>query len=127
MAFHAKKIGVALTIVVFGVVVTWVVTKALLNDDVVNKLDDELDLNNDVLIALSDDMKYNDKTTFDNQKYIYKIYNQNNTFTESKHNRFVDQKQTQGTTDVEGSRGAIDMQQHFNMMKNYDVLDTGTK
>lgn len=57
------------------------------------------------------DLEYNDKMLFESNKYIYDIYKQNNNFEESRRKGFV--KSNQHVSD----------QVHFNMTKNYDVLD----
>ena len=57
------------------------------------------------------DLEYNDKMLFESNKYIYDIYKQNNNFEESRRKGFV--KSNQHVSD----------QAHFNMTKNYDVLD----
>lgn len=69
----------------------------------------------DQIKKVIDAIEYNDKLLFNNQKYLYDIYNKNNNFTESNGKTFSSFKPN--------NEGA----QHFNMTKSYTVLDNDTK
>lgn len=68
---------------------------------------------NDVKIKnIINAVNYNDKKLFDNQKYIYDVYEENNNFTNPKNNEKIKEDNTD---------------QYYNMMKNYDALIHLTK
>lgn len=69
----------------------------------------------DQIKKVIDAIEYNDKLLFNNQKYLYDIYNKNNNFTESNGKTFSSFKPSNGGT------------QHYNMSKSYTVLDNDTK
>jgi uncharacterized protein YneF (UPF0154 family) len=81
------------------------------NKQLIKELEEDAKLNDTEIKNVIDAVNYNDKKLFDNQKYIFDVYEENNNFTNSK-----SEKKVEENTD-----------QYFNMMKNYDALISLTK
>lgn len=82
------------------------------NKQLINELTED-SYENDVKIKnIINAVNYNDKKLFENQKYIYNVYEENNNFINPKTNKKI----------IEDNSD-----QYYNMMKNYDALIHLTK
>lgn len=81
------------------------------NKRLIKELEEDSDLQNTKIKNIIDAVNYNDKKLYDNQKYIYTIYEENNNF-----------ENTLSDTDTTDNS-----EQYYNMMKNYDALIRLTK
>jgi hypothetical protein len=84
------------------------------NKQVINELKDD-SLENEIVIKnMIHAINYNDKYLRENQKYVYSVYEENNSFNEISDTKNDDTN----TTENEINKNA----QYYNMMKNYDAL-----
>ena len=83
------------------------------NKQVINELKDD-SLENEVVIKnMIQAINYNDKHLRENQKYVYNVYEENNSF-----NEIPDTEDDTITIENNNNKNS----QYFNMMKNYDAL-----
>lgn len=105
------------TIVLFGSVFiasyAYVLYRVVKNTHTLAKLQNTTTECGDKIKEVVNNIDYNDKLLFKNQKYLYDIYDKNNNFTESENNKFSAIKSNKNP--------------YYNMMKNYDVLDSIAK
>ena len=111
---HPHLIGfviVTLLVVVYMWIIVWPHIRALGEHSIDIDEDGGIEEYNMQLERIMRDLEYNDKMLFESNKYIYDIYKQNNNFEESCRKGFV--KSNKHVSDIV----------HFNMTKNYDVLN----
>ncbi|QOI90259.1 hypothetical protein QKU58_gp072 [Pyramimonas orientalis virus] len=84
------------------------------NKKLIKDLEEDSQQNNNEIKNIINAVNYNDKKLFDNQKYIFDVYEENNTFTNPTNNEALEE---------DSSNSA----QYYNMMKNYDALIRLTK
>lgn len=82
------------------------------NKKLIQELKEDSEDNNVRVKNIIDAVNYNDKKLLENQRYIYNVYEENNTFTDPSTNTEVDDDNSN---------------QYYNMMKNYDALISLTK
>jgi uncharacterized protein YneF (UPF0154 family) len=82
------------------------------NKQLIKELEEDAEINDSQIKNIIDAVNYNDKKLFDNQKYIFDVYEENNSFTHTSDDKPVDDENSD---------------QYFNMMKNYDALISLTK
>ena len=82
------------------------------NKKLIQELKEDSEDNNIRVKNIIDAVNYNDRKLLENQRYIYDVYEENNTFTDSTTNTEVDDDNSN---------------QYYNMMKNYDALISLTK
>lgn len=102
---------IALLILVYILMIVPAVYYSLRKRKIDMKVDVELENYNSQLSKILQDLDYNEQMLFENNKYIYEIYKQNNNF------EVCDQRggSTKTTSHIKGP--------YFNMTKNYDALD----
>lgn len=83
------------------------------NKKLIQELKEDSEDNNVRVKNIIDAVNYNDRKLLENQRYIYNVYEENNTFTDPTTNTEV--------VDDDNSN------QYYNMMKNYDALISLTK
>ena len=76
------------------------------------ELKEDSEDNNVRVKNIIDAVNYNDRKLLENQRYIYDVYEENNSFSDPSTNTEVDD---------------ISNNQYYNMMKNYDALISLTK
>lgn len=87
------------------------------NRQIIKELEDD-SLQNEVVIKnMINAITYNDKNLHENQKYIYKVYEENNNFNDLS---AEDEKDVE--KEVEKEDDVVKNVQYYNMMKNYDAL-----
>jgi uncharacterized protein YneF (UPF0154 family) len=82
------------------------------NKQLIKELEEDSQIDDSKIKNIIDAVNYNDKKLFDNQKYIFDVYEENNHFTNTKNNKPVEDDNSD---------------QYYNMMKNYDALISLTK
>jgi ABC-type transport system involved in multi-copper enzyme maturation permease subunit len=82
------------------------------NKQLINELEEDYNKQNTKIKNIIDAVNYNDKKLYENQKYIYTIYEENNNF----ENSLSENDSNHNNSD-----------QYYNMMKNYDALIRLTK
>lgn len=82
------------------------------NKQLINELEEDSAEHNIKIKNIIDAVNYNDKKLYENQKYIYTVYEENNHFE---------------NTLSDGSEHNDNSDQYYNMMKNYDALIRLTK
>ena len=82
------------------------------NKQIIQELENDFDKNDTQIKNIIDAVNYNDKKLFENQKYIYNVYEENNNFVEPNTNDDIE--------DTENTH-------YIDMMKNYDALIHLTK
>ena len=85
------------------------------NKQIIQELENDFDKNDTQIKNIIDAVNYNDKKLFENQKYIYNVYEENNNFVEPNTNDNI-----QSSEDTENTH-------YIDMMKNYDALIHLTK
>ena len=81
------------------------------NKQLIKELEEDSEEQNTKIKNIIDAVNYNDKKLYDNQKYIYTIYEENNHFEST-----LSENNTNDNSE-----------QYYNMMKNYDALIRLTK
>lgn len=81
------------------------------NKQLIKELEEDSNDQNIKIKNIIDAVNYNDKKLYDNQKYIYTIYEENNNFENTLSENVTDDNS----------------EQYYNMMKNYDALIRLTK
>lgn len=84
------------------------------NKQLINELEEDSVEHNVKIKNIIDAVNYNDKKLFENQRYIYTVYEENNHF-----------ENTLSNNSDENNDNNSD--QYYNMMKNYDALIRLTK
>ena len=82
------------------------------NKKLLQELKEDSEDNNVRVKNIIDAVNYNDRKLLENQRYIYDVYEENNSFSDPSTNTEVDD---------------ISNNQYYNMMKNYDALISLTK
>lgn len=81
------------------------------NKQLIKELEEDSNDQNIKIKNIIDAVNYNDKKLYNNQKYIYTIYEENNNFENTLSENVTDDNS----------------EQYYNMMKNYDALIRLTK
>tara|TARA_Y100000389_G_scaffold200848_1_gene242187 strand:- start:1715 stop:2050 length:336 start_codon:yes stop_codon:yes gene_type:complete len=83
------------------------------NKQLINELEEDSAEHNVKIKNIIDAVNYNDKKLYENQRYIYTVYEENNHF--------------ENTLSQNNEEHNDNSDQYYNMMKNYDALIRLTK